>query len=268
MNMIFLKLIILLLSGVKTGKCGSWTLTLYFGEVYVSPYSFLRIYFTVGGEIISEVGSLVSNEERTLSVDVDYGKINSVTVAMHCIHNINCYKYTPVYWIHIQKVVAYDGIRTYRFPCDCILPGSVQTKTIALEENLLEIDPCLISTPEHIPNVRMYNPDNTQPVVPSITLTEGWYTGGQYRLLTKGPDLDLPRCGAESQIWMNDTIPYADGLNHPRQLCITNRTTGDTCVYNMTAYVTKTVRHTSCTISVHLPVTVRTASVHSQMLMK
>ncbi|XP_069134182.1 uncharacterized protein [Argopecten irradians] len=89
----------------------------------------------------------------------------------------------------------------------------------------------------------MYRPANTQPIAPNITLAEGWYTGGDYQLLTRSPDLDSLRCGAESQIWMNDTFPNADGTNHLRQLCITNRTTGDTCVNNMTALVTNCTTH-------------------------
>ncbi|OWF39228.1 von Willebrand factor D and EGF domain-containing protein [Mizuhopecten yessoensis] len=91
------------------------------------------------------------------------------------------------------------------------------------------IDPCSSSTPSQIPNLENRRPTNSHAIHASDHLVEDWYSGGHYQLLRWSPDLDQPRCGAESQIWMNGTFPAADGMHHVRQLCTTNRTTGDTC---------------------------------------
>ncbi|XP_021376768.1 uncharacterized protein LOC110465342 [Mizuhopecten yessoensis] len=91
------------------------------------------------------------------------------------------------------------------------------------------IDPCSSTTPSQIPNLENRRPTNSHAIHASDHLVEDWYSGGHYQLLRWSPDLDQPRCGAESQIWMNGTFPAADGMHHVRQLCTTNRTTGDTC---------------------------------------
>ncbi|XP_069134679.1 uncharacterized protein [Argopecten irradians] len=238
MKMDYLKLVFILLCGVQIGKCASWTVTVYISELYVYNHIqiILNIYGTRSSRAVYTGNNLVQNEERVITTDIDFGKINEIAIYMS-------YYYYYVFWINVQKVVLYDGIHTYRFTCDCILKRTVYKKLTPHDMSPFEIDPCSISTPEQIPNVRMYRPANTQPNTHSISLTEGWYTGGQYQLLTKSPDLDLARCGAESQIWMNGTFPDADEMNHPRQLCITNRTTGDTCVNNMTALVTNCTTH-------------------------
>ncbi|XP_060073924.1 uncharacterized protein LOC132553681 [Ylistrum balloti] len=91
-------------------------------------------------------------------------------------------------------------------------------------------DPCSDWTPPVLPGLEYHRPVNTYVTQTDDSLVHNWYSAKPYQMVTESPDLDLTnRCGANSQMWMNDSLPEADGKHHIRKLCVTDFATSRTC---------------------------------------
>ncbi|XP_069136005.1 uncharacterized protein [Argopecten irradians] len=223
------KLVFIIVYVVHFGACINWTITMFIG----GDPSLGRFYLDVHGTNSHLNGIYLGNrfrvnEVKLLNVNYNFGKIESARIYTSSSDGI---------WL--TQLVMYDGTHSYTFPCSCWVDGldsPSHTMTTFVS------DPCEL-LPTTIPQLEMLRPTNILPIDSSAPLTDGWYSGGQYLLLTRSPALDSPRCGADSQIWMNGTFPVADGSKHARQLCITDRTSGDTCANTQSVYIENCTTH-------------------------
>ncbi|XP_069136006.1 von Willebrand factor D and EGF domain-containing protein-like [Argopecten irradians] len=264
--------LLIIIYGVQFGVCINWQITMFIATDVHSDSSnafYLDVFGTDNNRHSLNLGSSFEiGEIKDIDVDYNFGKIESVRIFTYGTDGI---------WL--TKLILSDGTRSYTFPCSCWIDGhDSPSYTLIPQEcywnddvtpNCAEVrqiscqigecircisgydlegtrcvlsDPCKL-LPTTIPQLEKLRPTNIQPIGPSASLADGWYSGGQYLILTESPVLDSPRCGADSQIWMNGTFPVADGSKHARQLCITDRTSGDTCASTQSVYIENCTTH-------------------------
>ncbi|OWF55173.1 hypothetical protein KP79_PYT20272 [Mizuhopecten yessoensis] len=109
--------------------------------------------------------------------------------------------------------------------------NEVCTKRIPLLHNT-------VTSYDEVPSLAWRSVSSDEEVIDDRTLPNGVYTAGEFfDIVTTEVDATTIGCGAKRKIWMNDTLPDADGSFHNRTMCVTDADTNNPCKDSFTIAV-------------------------------